>query len=119
MREWFRSGSPWVWLNAGAVSVCLVMVVGLILLIAFRGLGHFWPSDITQLYYLEEDGNAHRLIGEVVDHEQVPRERIEDLGASLPEDVIVVDRYLLKIGNREFFGIDFRWIAGCLSFQQS
>ena len=112
MREWFRSGSPWVWLNAGAVSVCLVMVVGLILLIAFRGLGHFWPSDITQLYYLEEDGNAHRLIGEIVDHEQVPRERVEDLGASLPEDVIVVDRYLLKIGNREFFGIDFRWIAG-------
>jgi len=112
MREWFRSGSPWVWLNAGAVSVCLVMVVGLILLIAFRGLGHFWPSDITQLYYLEEDGNAHRLIGEIVDHEQVPRERVEDLGASLPEDVIVVDRYLLKIGNREFFGIDFRWITG-------
>ncbi|MEE9158124.1 MAG: phosphate ABC transporter permease PstA [Gammaproteobacteria bacterium] len=112
MREWFRSGSPWVWLNAGAVSVCLVMVVGLILLIAFRGLSHFWPSDITQLYYLEEDGNAHRLIGEIVDHEQVPRERVEDLGASLPEDVIVVDRYLLKIGNREFFGIDFRWIAG-------
>lgn len=112
MREWFRSGSPWVWLNAGAVSVCLVMVVGLILLIAFRGLSHFWPSDITQLYYLEEDGNAHRLIGEIVDHEQVPRERVEDLGASLPEDVIVVDRYLLKIGNREFLGIDFRWIAG-------
>lgn len=112
MREWFRSGSPWVWLNAGAVSVCLVMVVGLILLIAFRGLGHFWPSDITQLYYLEEDGNAHRLIGEVVDHEQVTRKRVEDLGASLPEDVIVVDRYLLKIGNREFFGIDFRWIVG-------
>jgi phosphate transport system permease protein len=112
MREWFRSGSPWVWLNAGAVSVCLVMVVGLILLIAFRGLSHFWPSDITQLYYLEEDGNTHRLIGEIVDHEQVPRERVEDLGASLPEDVIVVDRYLLKIGNREFLGIDFRWIAG-------
>ena len=24
---WFRSGTPWIWLNAGAIALCLVMVI--------------------------------------------------------------------------------------------
>ncbi|MCI0401247.1 MAG: phosphate ABC transporter permease PstA [Gammaproteobacteria bacterium] len=112
MREWIRSGSPWVWLNAGAVSVCLVMVLGLLLLIAVRGLGHFWPSNIVQLHHLEEDGSAERLIGEFVDHEKIPREGVAGLSESLPSKAHLIDRYLLKIGNRDLFGRDFRWIVG-------
>ena len=47
LRFWFKSGSPWIWLNAGAVSVSMSIVIGLLLLIALRGFGHFWPGDVT------------------------------------------------------------------------
>ena len=30
VRAWFRSGTPWIWLNAGAIALCLVMVVGVL-----------------------------------------------------------------------------------------
>ena len=43
----FKSGTPWVWLNAAAVSISMVMVIGLLILIAVRGLGHFWPKTIS------------------------------------------------------------------------
>ena len=46
--NWFKSGDPWVWLNAGAVAISVIMVIGLLLLIAVRGLGHFWPADIVE-----------------------------------------------------------------------
>ncbi len=38
MKLWFKSGSPWVWMTAGAVSVSLISVIGVLLLIASRGL---------------------------------------------------------------------------------
>ena len=48
---WVKSGEPWVWLNAGAVAISVIMVIGLLLLIAVRGLGHFWPADIVEGRY--------------------------------------------------------------------
>jgi len=39
LREYFRSGDAWVWLNAGTVTISLIMVVGIMGLIAVRGLG--------------------------------------------------------------------------------
>jgi len=37
LKEWFRKGDPWVWMNAGALSISIVMVVGILLLVAARG----------------------------------------------------------------------------------
>ena len=48
MNNWFKSGSPWVWLSAGGVSISLISVIGLLWLIASRGLSYFWPADIYQ-----------------------------------------------------------------------
>ena len=53
VKKWFRSGSPWVWLNAGAVTASIVMVAALIILIAVRGLGHFWAKSIFEAEYVE------------------------------------------------------------------
>jgi phosphate transport system permease protein len=49
------------------------------------------------------------LIGERVDHEIVPAERVPS-DYQLREGQISVERYLLKIGNRDQFGLDFRWV---------
>ncbi|AFI82977.1 phosphate ABC transporter permease PstA [Methylophaga nitratireducenticrescens] len=108
-KSWYQSGSPWVWLNAGAVSISLIAVIGLVLLIAVRGLSHFWPADIMSVEYNEPGLEPTVLIGERVDHEIVPAERVPS-DYQLKEGQISVERYLLKIGNRDQFGLDFRWV---------
>ncbi len=110
IKTWFDSGKPWVWLNAGAVSISLVMVVGLLLLIAVRGLSHFWPADIMELTYQEPGQETEILIGEKVDHETVPAQRLQLSGLELPEGQEFARRTLLKVGNRDYYGLDFRWI---------
>ncbi len=110
LKHWFRSGSPWVWLNAGAVSISIVMVAALLMLIAARGLGHFWPKPIMEAEYVEADGREIRLVGEIHDSEIVPAARLREGGVALPEDIETVRRFLVKTGNRDTLGLDFRWV---------
>ena len=35
LKRWHSSGSPWIWLNAAAVSASLIMVAGLLLALSF------------------------------------------------------------------------------------
>ena len=105
---WFRSGTPWVWMSAGAVSISLVMVFGLLILIAARGLGYFWPADVTAMDYTERDGTEIRVMGEQRETSMVPLERLLDAGFQLEGHDGDVERHLLKIGNRDLYGIDFR-----------
>lgn len=112
MRTWFKSGAPWIWLNAAAVSASLIMVAGLLGLIALRGLGHFWPADIAEMDYRQDDGQVVRLIGEIRDHEDVTRERLVSAGISVPDGIEFVRRYQIKSGNRDVSGLDFRWLPG-------
>ncbi len=107
IKSWFDSGTPYVWLNAGAVSISVIMVAGLIGLIAVRGLGHFWPADVVAFdYYAEPDSEAVRLMGEIVDEETVSRSRAGNPGYGGE----TITRDLLKTGNRDVSGLDFRWI---------
>ena len=109
LKQWFRSGSPWVWLNAGAVSTSIIMVAALLVLIASRGLGHFWAKPIMEAEYLEPDGSVSRLIGEIHDSEIVPAARLREGGMELPAELETVQRLLIKTGNRDIGGLDFRW----------
>lgn len=116
---WWKSGAPYIWLNAGAVSISLVVVVGLILMIAAKGMGHFWLSDIVALDYrtsaLED---STKLVGEITGTEFVDAEQYLDslspeIKAKAMEkigDARTVERWLLKTGNREILGRDFRWL---------
>ena len=64
----YKSGTPWIWLNAGAVAISVIMVVGLLALIAVRGLGHFWPKTVYEIEYLNNDETV-QVIGERVESE--------------------------------------------------
>ena len=110
LKKWFRTGDSWVWLNAGALSTSLVMVIGLLILIAMRGMGHFWAKPILEAEYIEPDGEVIRLIGEIHDEEEVLAEQLRQSGLKIPEDVETVTRYLVKTGNRDVIGIDFHWV---------
>ena len=107
---WFNSGEPYIWLNAGAVSLSIIMVTGLIVLIMVRGLGHFWPSEVAAFDYTDSDGSVITLAGEFIDTESVPRARMAGADRRIPADLDIIDRRLIRIGNRDYTGFDYRWI---------
>ena len=109
INNWFNSGRPYIWLNAGAVTVSISMVIGLVLLIAVRGLGHFWPADVAVFeYYPEPNMAPTKLMGAYIDEETVSRSRVGNVAYEGDE----ITRYLIKVGNRDVYGLDFRWIIG-------
>jgi phosphate transport system permease protein len=112
LREWFRSGTPWIWLNASAVSACILLVVGLLSLIAWRGLGHFWPAAVHEMLVVSDDGGQVSMIGQLRDSEDVPAERLRESGITIAPEVEEVTRVLLKTGNRDVTGQDFVWLLG-------
>lgn len=109
-KKWLTSGAPWIWLNAGAVSVSIIMVLGLLLLIAARGLGHFWPATLYQFEYIDKQGQQLSLIGEIHDEELVTRSRLLESGYQIDSMDEYIKRYLVKVGNRDVGGLDFRWL---------
>ncbi len=113
LSTWIKSGTPWVWMNAGAVSIAVIMTLGLLAVIAVRGLEHFWPADVIVADY-QVPGSEPRLVaGEVVQAEEVPRARLAASG--LPVNVEggeFMTRELLKVGNRDVYGADFSWVIG-------
>ncbi|MGH8436244.1 MAG: phosphate ABC transporter permease PstA [Pseudomonas sp.] len=113
LKSWFKSGSPGVWLSGGAVSIAVIMTLGLLLVIAVRGLGHFWPADLLQARYEVPGEAVHSLIGELVQAEEVPRARLQGAGLPVPEQgPEFMTRELIKVGNRDLYGSDFTWVVG-------
>ncbi|MCH2055420.1 MAG: phosphate ABC transporter permease PstA [Thalassotalea sp.] len=119
MKDWFKTGSPWVWLSAGGVSLSLISVVGLLWLIASNGLSYFWPSQVHQFNMVDEKGQKSVVIGEIYDRERIPASQLahRDLGVEIEGDTI--ERLLIKTGNRELVSLDFRWILGPQITEQS
>ena len=100
---WWSSGTPWIWLSALAVGVGVTAVAGLLVLIAVRGLAHFWPADVAAL--ILADGTS--IIGELVDVEYADPARFEQTPEAGTE---LIERWLLKTGNRRVNGPDFHWV---------
>ena len=119
MNKWFKSGSPWVWLSAGGVSISLISVIGLLWLIASRGLSYFWPADIYQFEMTDEQGRNTTVIGEIYDRENIPTSQLVHLNLDLDTSVESIERLLIKTGNRELVSLDFRWILVPQIKQQS
>ena len=110
MNKWFKSGSPWIWLSAGGVSLSLISVLGLLWLIASRGLSYFWPAQVHQFELLDKHGKASTVIGEIYDRESIPSRQLSHLALNLDPAQETVERLLVKTGNRELVSLDFRWI---------
>jgi len=114
VKNWLDSGTPWIWLNAAAVSSSLVMVLGLLLLIAVKGMGHFWPATIWDMQVQpvsDTAGPVQHLIGEIQDTESVSVAALRDAGATGLDGLEgQVERFLVKTGNRDISGLDFRWV---------
>ena len=111
LRTRWQAGDGWVWLTATAVSIALLAVLGVVLLLAWQGLAHFWPADIVKL--LVVDGSERQVvIGEVAGRETLsPQQFLEASGdrgnPALPAEI---ERWLIKQGNRRLAPPDFRWV---------
>lgn len=97
MNRFWKSGVPYVWLTGGALCFCLLMVAGLIWVVVSNGFGFFWPRAIEAFHL--SDGS--RVMGEVWARQEIP-----PMGKEGPEQ----QRIQIKTGNRDAYGIDFRWI---------
>jgi phosphate transport system permease protein len=111
MKNWFKSGDPWIWLTATSVSLSLIVVFSLIIVIMVRGLGYFWPATIVEVRYEEPNVSPITMIGEIYDHENVLAKRLSKNLLPLANGQEWVKRSLIKTGNRELYGLDFRWIV--------
>jgi phosphate transport system permease protein len=82
-----------VWLTGGGLIISLLMIVGLLTLVLYQGMGTFWP---TELLHLEiKDGQF--VMGEVTRTESG---RDDEIGR----------RKLVRTGNFDLTGEHFRWI---------
>ena len=88
-------------MNAGAIAIALIAVVGLLVLILSRGMSHFWPA---QVYQFDVDGK--NIIAEIVETETIPASRLPDYQTEQE----FIERHLIKSGNRDFQGADFGWL---------
>lgn len=110
LKSWFKSGDPWVWLNAAAVALCIIAVSGLLLLLAVKGFSHFWPKAIMQATYQVDASQPKTvIIGEMVETTVVPVQQLVDAGFKLDQSEKFYNRSLIKVGNRDLLGADFAW----------
>lgn len=113
VKAWVKSGSPWIWMNAGAVSIAVIMTLGLLAVIATRGLAHFWPADIVEAVYQVPGQEAKVMAGEITQIEEIPRARLAASGLPVAaEGGEFMTRELFKVGNRDLYGADFTWVVG-------
>lgn len=93
LRRWLAEGTAQRWLTAAAVLLALGMVAGLIGVVVEVAGGFFWPQRLVELQL----GDGSNVLGEVWDRESDP---------GSPG----MERVRVKVGNRDLFGADFRWI---------
>lgn len=82
----------YIWGSAVCFSLILLILVTLIFVIIFNSLGYFWTPNL-QLAQLK---NGEQVLGVVQKKEQ----NLEGL-----------TKIQLKVGGRDFYGFDFRWIS--------
>ncbi len=89
-------GQSFTWLCGGALAFNILLVLAILSLLAWNGLGYFWQEDLVE--FTMKDGT--RVLGEIWEEEILP---------ATPETP-AADRLRVKIGNRDIAGLDFAWI---------
>ncbi|MBI5504929.1 MAG: ABC transporter permease subunit, partial [Deltaproteobacteria bacterium] len=110
-------GEPLLWLTGGGLATALLMILGLVALVVYQGVGTFWPSAVVR--YQLRDGET--VMGEVARQEWFrpaasvfdalgPDQREQALSAVAANDGWSLRR-MLRTGNFELTGEHFRWIS--------
>ncbi len=100
LRRPFREGEHMVWLCGAALAACLLMIAGLLLVVVWNGMGMFWPHPLSQV----ESLGGGKVLGVVTATEDYRRP------AGTNSLMVSVTRSQFKVGNRDLYGVDFRWL---------
>jgi phosphate transport system permease protein len=119
VRAYVKSGSPYVWLTAAAISVAFMITLALLILTAARGLPHFWPADVMQGQYTAPGEPAEPILAEIRSTEEVTSARLKNAGLKVDEAQLLYDRLLIKVANRDILGADFRPVLSDWLVQRS
>ena len=92
MKLFWKTGEPYVLATGAALAIILVMSLTLVGTVMTNGLGYFWPRALVKFEL--KDGSA--VLGQITQEEKNP--------------ISGERRLQLKVGNRDVFGQDFRWI---------
>lgn len=92
MKLFWKTGEPFVLATGAALAIILVMALTLVGVVVFNGFGYFWPRELVRFEL--KDGSA--VLGQVMQHEK--------------NQLSGEQRIQVKVGNRDVFGQDFRWI---------
>ena len=93
-----KRGEPMIWLTGSALGISILMIVGLVIVILMNGLSFFWPKPLEQVTL--EDGSV--FLGELSSREPIPNPGHADHNQK--------HRLLLRVGNRDLYGFDFKWV---------
>ena len=91
-RQFWQRGDPCVWASGAALAAMLLGIAGMLVVVIGNGAVVFWPHRLCEFHL--RDGS--RVLGE---EQQWQEER--DGSAR---------RVQVKVGNRDLYGLDFRWI---------
>jgi len=92
MKLFWKTGEPYVLATGAALAIILVMSLTLVGVVMSNGLGYFWPRALVK--FEMKDGSS--ALGQVTQTEKNP--------------ISGIRRLQMKVGNRDVFGQDFRWI---------
>ena len=92
MKLFWKTGEPCVLATGAALAIILVMSLTLVVTVMSNGLGYFWPRALVKF----DLRNGSFTLGQITQYEKNP--------------ISGIRRLQLKVGNREVFGQDFRWI---------
>ena len=110
VNAYIKSGAPYVWVTAAAISVAFIITLALLVLTATRGLPHFWPADLVQGRYQQPERDAESLLVEIRSAEEITTARLRDAGLAVTDDKPLHQRLLVKQANRDVNGVDFRYL---------
>jgi len=88
-------------MTASGVAISLLMVGGMLALIMVNGLGQFWPATLQQATLKTQE----IVIGQVMGQEVIPNSVTPDA----PTGQL---RFRYRVGNRDVFGSEYRWVNG-------
>jgi phosphate transport system permease protein len=92
MKQFWKTGEPYVLATGASLAIILVMTLALVGVVMSNGLGYFWPRALVK-FELKDGSSA---LGQIMTSEKNPL-----TGARSVQ---------VKVGNRDIFGNDFRWI---------
>ena len=101
MKKLFKTGEIFIWFTGFGLAVTLLMISGLLVLVLLKGSDYYYPSKLASVSTV--DGKNY--LGQMVREEPIPKSNLPD---SLRDKDL--ERYNLKIANRDIYGLDFKWI---------